>query len=31
MIQRVALTAVQDVASSLYADGVIPEGTRALN
>ncbi|CAH0139259.1 MULTISPECIES: isocitrate lyase/phosphoenolpyruvate mutase family protein [unclassified Microbacterium] len=31
MIQRVALTAVQDVATSLYADGVIPEGTRALN
>ncbi|GAA5149135.1 isocitrate lyase/phosphoenolpyruvate mutase family protein [Microbacterium pseudoresistens] len=29
--QRVALTALQDVASSLYADGVIPEGTRALN
>ncbi len=31
MIQRVGLTAVQDVAKSLYADGVIPEGTRALN
>lgn len=31
MIQRVALTALQDVASSLYADGVIPESTRALN
>lgn len=31
MIQRVALTAVQDVAASLYADGVIPESTRALN
>ncbi|WP_194422219.1 isocitrate lyase/PEP mutase family protein [Microbacterium abyssi] len=31
MIQRVALTALQDVATSLYADGVIPEGTRALN
>lgn len=31
MIQRVGLTAVQDVAASLYADGVIPEGTRALN
>lgn len=31
MIQRVALTAVQDVASSLYADGVIPASTRALN
>lgn len=29
--QRVALTALQDVAASLYADGVIPEGTRALN
>lgn len=31
MIQRVGLTAVQDVAKSLYADGVIPETTRALN
>lgn len=31
MIQRVGLTAVQDVAESLYADGVIPESTRALN
>jgi len=31
MIQRVGLTAVQDVAKSLYADGVIPESTRALN
>ena len=31
MIQRVGLTAVQDVATSLYADGVIPESTRALN
>jgi 2-methylisocitrate lyase-like PEP mutase family enzyme len=29
--QRVALTALQDVASGLYAGGVIPEGTRALN
>lgn len=29
--QRVALTALQDVASSLYLDGVIPESTRALN
>ncbi|MGV9194490.1 isocitrate lyase/PEP mutase family protein [Microbacterium sp. MC2] len=29
--QRVALTALQDVAASLYADGVIPESTRALN
>ncbi|GEK85099.1 isocitrate lyase/PEP mutase family protein [Microbacterium aerolatum] len=31
MTQRVALTALQDVAKSLYADGVIPEGTRGLN
>lgn len=31
MTQRVALTALQDVASDLYADGVVPEGTRALN
>lgn len=29
--QRVALTALQDVAASLYADGVIPASTRALN
>lgn len=29
--QRVALTALQDVASSLYANGIIPESTRALN
>ncbi|MEE6282154.1 isocitrate lyase/PEP mutase family protein [Georgenia sp. MJ170] len=29
--QRVALTALQDVAQSLYADGVIPSSTRALN
>lgn len=29
--QRVALTAFQDVAKSLYADGVIPDSTRALN
>ncbi len=29
--QRVALTAFQDVAKSLYDDGVIPESTRALN
>ena len=29
--QRVALTALQDVAKSLYADGVIPASTRALN
>ncbi|MGW8484111.1 isocitrate lyase/PEP mutase family protein [Microbacterium sp. NPDC055903] len=31
MTQRVALTALQDLASSLYADGVIPATTRALN
>jgi 2-methylisocitrate lyase-like PEP mutase family enzyme len=31
MTQRVALTALQDLATSLYADGAIPEGTRALN
>lgn len=31
MTQRVALTALQEVASDLYANGVIPEGTRALN
>jgi len=31
MTQRVALTALQDVAVDLYADGVIPAGTRALN
>lgn len=29
--QRVALTALQDVAAELYAGGVIPAGTRALN
>lgn len=29
--QRVALTALQDLATDLYADGVIPDGTRALN
>lgn len=29
--QRVALTALQDAAISLYADGVIPPSTRALN
>ncbi|HLS33307.1 MAG TPA: isocitrate lyase/phosphoenolpyruvate mutase family protein [Brevibacterium sp.] len=29
--QRVALTALQDVAKSLYADGVIPDWMRALN
>jgi 2-methylisocitrate lyase-like PEP mutase family enzyme len=31
MTQRVALTALQDLATSLYSDGAIPEGTRALN
>lgn len=31
MPQRVALTALQDAASDLYADGVIPPTTRALN
>ncbi|MEO2133970.1 isocitrate lyase/phosphoenolpyruvate mutase family protein [Microbacterium sp.] len=31
LTQRVALTAFQDVTRSLYADGVIPAGTRALN
>ena len=31
MIQAVGLTAVQDVAKSLYADGAIPEWTRPLN
>ncbi|AMB60583.1 isocitrate lyase/PEP mutase family protein [Microterricola viridarii] len=30
-VQRVALTALQDVAGSLYAGGAIPEGTRPLN
>lgn len=29
--QRVALTALQDAATGIYAGGVIPEGTRALN
>lgn len=29
--QRVALTRLQDLATDLYANGVIPEGTRALN
>ena len=29
--QRVTLTTLQDLATDLYADGVIPEGTRALN
>ncbi|SDH30569.1 isocitrate lyase/PEP mutase family protein [Microbacterium pygmaeum] len=31
MTQRVALTALQDVASELYGGGVIPASTRALN
>ena len=31
MPQRVALTALQDVAADLYRDGVIPASTRALN
>lgn len=31
MTQRVALTALQDVAKTLYADGTIPASTRALN
>ncbi|GAA1918601.1 isocitrate lyase/phosphoenolpyruvate mutase family protein [Microbacterium aoyamense] len=31
MTQRVALTALQDVAADLYAEGVIPDSTRALN
>ncbi len=31
MTQRVALTALQDVATDLYRNGVIPAGTRALN
>lgn len=31
MTQRVALTALQDVAVDLYADGVIPASARALN
>ncbi len=29
--QRVALGALQDLATSLYADGVLPEGIRPLN
>jgi 2-methylisocitrate lyase-like PEP mutase family enzyme len=29
--QRVALTALQDLAKDLYVDGVIPDSTRALN
>ena len=29
MTQRVALTALQDVAADLYAGGVIPPSTRA--
>lgn len=31
MVQRVALTALQDLATDLYAHGAIPAGTRALN
>ena len=31
LTQRVALTALQDVAKDLYANGVIPESARALN
>lgn len=31
MTQRAALTALQDVAKELYADGVIPRTTRSLN
>lgn len=31
MTQRVALTALQDVAKNLYGDGAIPSSTRALN
>jgi len=31
LTQRVALTALQDVAAELYAGGVVPAGTRALN
>ncbi|MDY0909943.1 isocitrate lyase/phosphoenolpyruvate mutase family protein [Microbacterium sp. CFBP9034] len=31
MTQRVALTALQDVAADLYRDGVIPSSTRSLN
>ena len=29
--QRVALTALQDAAAGIYASGIIPSGTRALN
>jgi len=29
--QRVALTALQDAATALFAGGALPEGTRALN
>lgn len=29
--QRIALTALQDVAADLYRDGVVPSSTRALN
>jgi 2-methylisocitrate lyase-like PEP mutase family enzyme len=31
MTQRVALTALQDLGADLYADGVVPASTRALN
>jgi 2-methylisocitrate lyase-like PEP mutase family enzyme len=31
MLQRVALTALQDVAADLYRDGAIPASTRSLN
>jgi 2-methylisocitrate lyase-like PEP mutase family enzyme len=31
MVQRVALTALQDLATDLYGDGVIPASTRPLN
>jgi 2-methylisocitrate lyase-like PEP mutase family enzyme len=31
LTQRVALTAFQDVAKDLYADGIVPPSTRALN
>jgi 2-methylisocitrate lyase-like PEP mutase family enzyme len=31
LTQRVALTALQDLGADLYADGVIPASTRALN
>jgi hypothetical protein len=31
MTQRVALTALQDLAADLYTGGVIPATTRSLN